>query len=181
MWGCYQRQTSTIANLCGLPRGWNLQQVFQPNVCLSLLFISPLHFSNLILEENLNSAIQQHPSRSEQIILAIDICNMPMHTHSLRGLIKDLLFIPQIHLPLLESPTGLVERLFEESFETFFSIPDGIYSLLFLSKQECSCVLHGCTCSFSNKRWKILLHIIIFLLRGLCLLSRRSVTRLTVA
>lgn len=126
-----------------MKRVWNLQQVFQPNVWLSLLFISPLNFLslNLFLEGNLNCAIQQHPSRSEKVILAADICNMHMHTQSLRSLIKDLLFIPQIHLPLLESPTGLVEKLFEESFETFFSIPDRIYSLLlFLSKQGRSCV-----------------------------------------
>lgn len=74
------------------------------------------------------------------MILAVDICNMHMHTQRLRSLIKNPLFIPQIHLPLLESPTGLVERLFEESFETSFPISDRIYSLLFLSKQEYSCM-----------------------------------------
>lgn len=128
-----------MADLCGLPRGWNLQQLFQPNVYLSPVHFFIAFFGSPLLEGNLNCPIQQHPSRGEQIIVAVDICNMQMHTQRSRSLIKDLLFIPHIHLPLLESPTGL-ETLFEESFEIFFSIPDRIYSLLFLSKQECSCV-----------------------------------------
>lgn len=110
--------------------------------CLSL---SPVYFSIAFFGSQLTFGRElklcNTATPSEQVFLAVDICNMHVHTQSLRSLIKDLLFIPQIHLPLLESPTGLVEKLFEESFETFFPIPDRIYSqLLFLSKQERSCV-----------------------------------------
>lgn len=121
----------------------------QMSVSLSCLFFIAFFGSQLTFGRELEPCNTATPIK-EQAILAADICNMHTHTQRLRILIKDILFIPQIHLPLLESPTALAERLFEESFETSLFQIGFIFSFFFQSKNAHVCI-HECTCSFSNK------------------------------
>lgn len=81
-----------------------------------------------------------------------------MHTQSL----KDLLFIPQIHLPLLESPTGLVERLFEESFEAFFRSRLDLLSPFPFKATMLMCAFMG-TLALSQLNGEKLFYILLFL------------------
>lgn len=122
---------------------------------LSLLFLSPSSFQGLkfVLVSHSNCTIQQHPSRSEQIILEVKTILTCTHVHRAWGVqLKISFFFPQKHFPLLECPLGLVERLFEESLKTFISSADRIYSpLLFPSKQGSSC-MHPCMHLLSLKQ-----------------------------